>query len=248
MDDFIKREPSAEKFFKPWFGAEEFIKGKKRFCLLLKDLPPEEIKKFPLIAERVEAVKNFRLASNRKSTKQIANKPTKFGLEIIPQKTFLVIPVVSSERRRYIPINFMSPENLCSNQLNLVRDAELYHFGILNSSIHMAWMRTVAGRLKSDYRYSATIVYNNFPWPTVTERRRRMIERSAQNILDVRADFPDWTFAKLYDEATMPDELRLAHKANDYAVALAYGFENFWEDEARVVAELMKLYKALTKA
>ncbi|MBE8949875.1 MAG: class I SAM-dependent DNA methyltransferase [Quinella sp. 3Q1] len=248
MDDFIKREPSAEKFFKPWFGAEEFIKGKKRFCLLLKDLPPEEIKKFPLIAERVEAVKNFRLASNRKSTKQIANKPTKFGLEIIPQKTFLVIPVVSSERRRYIPINFMSPENLCSNQLNLVRDAELYHFGILNSSIHMAWMRTVAGRLKSDYRYSATIVYNNFPWPTVTERRRRMIERSAQNILDIRADFPDWTFAKLYDEATMPDELRLAHKANDYAVALAYGFENFWEDEARVVAELMKLYKALTKA
>ncbi len=248
MDDFIKREPAAEKFFKPWFGAEEFIKGKKRFCLLLKDLSPEEIKKFPLIAERVEAVKNYRAASKSAGTRKISDKPTRFHVENFPRGNFLAIPCVSSERRQYIPIGFMNDSVVCSDRLRLVSNATLYHFGILTSAIHMDWMRTVAGRLKSDYQYSATIVYNNFPWPEVTERRRRMIERSAQNILDVRADFPDWTFAKLYDEATMPDELRVAHKANDFAVALAYGFENFLDDESKIVAELMKLYKRLTKA
>ena len=248
MDDFIKREPASEKFFKPWFGAEEFIKGKKRFCLLLKDLSPEEIKKFPLIAERVEAVKNYRAASKSAGTRKIADKPTRFHVENFPRGNFLAIPEVSGENRRYIPIGFMNDSVVCSNKLKLVSNAELYHFGILTSSIHMDWMRLTNCPLGMSYSYSIGIVYNNFPWPEVTERRRRMIERTAQNILDVRADFPDWTFAKLYDEATMPDELRVAHKANDFAVALAYGFENFLDDESKIVAELLKFYKRLTKA
>ncbi len=248
MDDFIKREPASEKYFKQWFGAEEFIKGKRRFCLLLKDLPLDEIKKMPLCWERVEAVRNYRLQSRNVGTRKIADKPTRFHVENFPPGNFLAIPQVSSERRFYIPIGFLSSDILASSQLKIIPNATLYHFGVLTSSIHMAWMRATAGRLKSDYRYSGNVVYNNFIWCEVTARQRRLIEKSAREILNVRADFPDWTYAKLYNEDTMPDELRLAHKANDYAVALAYGFENFWEDEAKVVAELMKLYKALTKS
>ncbi|MBQ4403346.1 MAG: class I SAM-dependent DNA methyltransferase [Selenomonadaceae bacterium] len=247
MDDFIKLEPESAKFFKPWFGAEEFIKGKRRFCLLLKDLPPEEIKKHPLIAERVENVKNYRLASKSAGTRKISDKPIRFHVENFPRGNFILVPRHSAGARKYIPFGFLSPKVIAGDSTLIIRDAEIYHFGILTSSIHMAWTKTFCGYLGTSYRYSKDVVYNNFPWCAVTERRRRMIERTAQNILDVRADFPDWTFAKLYDEATMPDELRLAHKANDYAVALAYGFEEFFMDEARVVAELMKLYKALTK-
>ena len=247
MDDFIKREPASAKYFKRWFGAEEFIKGKRRYCLLLKDLPLDEIKKMPLCWERVEAVRNYRLASKSAGTRKIADKPTRFHVENFPRGNYLAIPKTSSERRFYIPIGFMSDSVVCADSLRLVSNAQIYHFGILTSSIHMAWTRATCGRLKSDYSYSNNIVYNNFIWCDVTERRRRMIERSAQNILDVRAEFGNWTFSKLYDEATMPDELRHAHKSNDYAVAMAYGFENFIEDEARIVAELMKLYKALTK-
>ena len=140
----------------------------------------------------------------------------------------------------------MNDSVVCADSLRLVANAELYHFGMLTSSIHMDWTRATCGRLESRYSYSNHVVYNNFIWAEVTSRQRRMIESSAQNILTVRAEFPDWTYAKLYDEKTMPDELRHAHKSNDYAVALAYGFENFWEDEARVVAELMKLYESLT--
>lgn len=246
MEDFIKLEPASEKFFKLWFGAEEFIKGKRRYCLLLKDLSEDEIKKMPHCWQRVEAVRNYRLQSKRKSTIKLAQTPTRFQVENMPHGNFLAIPEVSSGERRYIPIGFMNDSVVCSNRLKLIPNATRYHFGILTSSIHMAWMRTVGNYFGTSYSYSKDVVYNNFVWREVTARQRRMIERSAQNILEVRADFPDWTFAKLYDEATMPDELRLAHKANDYAVALAYGFENFWEDEARVVAELMKLYKALT--
>ena len=246
MDDFIKREPASEKYFKPWLGADEFIKGKRRYCLLLKDLPLDEIKKMPLCWERVEAVRKYRSISKRAGTRKLANTPIKFHFENFPRGNYILVPRVSSERRRYVPMGFMSPNVIASDATLIIPDAEIYHFGILTSSIHMAWMRTVAGRLESRYRYSKDIVYNNFPWCEVTARQRRLIERSAQNILDVRKDFPDWTFAKLYDETTMPDELRSAHKWNDFNVALAYGFEEFVDDEAKVVAELMKLYKALT--
>ena len=142
-------------------------------------------------------------------------------------------------------MGFMSSNIIASNATSIIPDAGLYHFGVLTSSIHMAWMRTTAGRLKSDYNYSNKIVYNNFIWCRPSARQRRRIEQTAQEILNVRADFPDWTFAKLYDEETMPRDLRDAHKENDLAVALAYGFENFLEDEAKIVAELMKLYKAI---
>ena len=269
MDDFIKREPASEKFFKPWFGADEFIKGKKRYCLLLKDLPFDEIKKMPLCRERVEAVRNYRLTSKRKSTLKLAQTPTRFQVENFPVGNYLAIPKTSSERRFYIPIGFMSDSVICADSLRLVPNATLYDFGILTSSIHMAWTRATCGRLESRYSYSNNIDYNNFVWCGVNERQKRLIERSAQEILNVRAEFMGrneelgtrnvvgasklvpssqflCSYAKLYNEDTMPDELKAAHKWNDYNVALAYGFENFWEDEARVVAELMKLYKSLT--
>lgn len=244
MDEFINLEPAAEKIFKPWFGAEEFIKGKKRYCLWLDGISLDEIKKFPLIAERVEACKNFRLISTRAATRKLAETPHLFAEIRQPMTKFLAVPEVSGERE-YIPIGFLSSNIIASNKIYTIPDAELYHFGILTSSIHMAWTRITCGRRGTSYSYSPA-VYNNFPWPAVDGRRRRMIEHSAQEILNVRADFPSWTFAKLYSEETMPDELRLAHKANDFAVALAYGFEKFLEDEARVTAELMKLYKRLT--
>ena len=246
MEDFIKQEPAAAKYFHAWYGAEEFIKGKRRFCLLLKDLSDAEIDSMPLCRERVEAVRNYRLQSKSAGTRKIAATPTRFHVENFPRGNYLAIPKTSSEKRFYIPIGFMNDSVICADSLRLVADAQIYHFGILTSSIHMAWMRAVGGRMEVSYSYSNNIVYNNFVWCSPTPRQRRMIEKTAQEILNVRADFPVWTFAKLYDENTMPDELRLAHKANDYAVALAYGFEKFLEDEPRIVAELMKLYKSLT--
>ena len=248
LETFLILEPAAKKFIRPFIGAEEFLKGKKRYCLWLEGVSLDDIKKMPLVAERVETVKNFRLASKREATRKLADKPALFAEIRQPKTNYILIPRITSERRKYIPMGFMSPKIIARDGAQMIPDAELYHFGILTSSIHMAWVRAVCGRLKSDYNYSAKVVYNNFPWCEVTERRRRMIEKSAQEILDVRAEFSEWTFAKLYDEKTMPDELRLAHKANDYAVALTYGFEKFLDDESRIVAELMKLYRRLTKA
>lgn len=246
LDYFLQYEPEAKKYVYPFLGAEEFINNKKRYCLWLKDFPLDEIKKFPLIEERVESVKNFRLTSNKVKTRAAATTPNLFQEIRQPNTNYLAIPKTSSERRFYIPIGFISNSVICSDALRIVPDATIYHFGILTSSIHMAWVRAVAGRLKSDYRYSASIVYNNFVWCSPSGRQRRRIEETAQEILKVRADFEDWTYAKLYDEATMPKNLRDAHKENDMAVALAYGFESLLEDEGRIVAELMKLYKALT--
>ena len=226
----------------------------------------------PLGRERVEAVRNYRLTSKRKSTLKLAQTPTRFQVENFPVGNYLAIPEVSSGERRYIPIGFLNDSAICSDKIRIVPAAQLYHFGILTSSIHMAWMRAVGMYLGTSYSYSNNIVYNNFVWCEATTRQRRQIERSAQEILNVRASFQvdrlegvqvdsdknsthlptyssanlTWTLAKLYNEDTMPDELRAAYKWNDYNVALAYGFENFWEDEARVVAELMKLYKSLT--
>ena len=246
LETFLKLEPEAAKFFHPWYGADEFIKGKRRYCLWLGDTPLDEIKKFPLCWERVQNVIAYRLASKSPGTRKIADKPTRFHVENFPHGKFIAIPCVSSENRQYIPIGFMDDSVICSDRLRLISDAQIYHFGVLTSSIHMAWMRMTCGRLESRYLYSNNIVYNNFPWCEPTPSQRRLIEQSAQMILDVRKKFPTWTFAKLYDEDTMPDELRWAHKSNDYAVALAYGFEKFLDDEPKIVAELMKLYAALT--
>ena len=245
--DFLKREPSAEKWFKPWYGAHEFINRKPRHCLWLGDCPPNELRKMPECMKRVEAVRRFRLQSKRISTIKLAETPTRFQTENMPNGNYVIIPEVSSEKRRYIPIGYMDDTVLCSNKLRLMPNATLYHFGILTSNVHMAWMRVVCGRLKSDYDYSIKIVYNNFPWPTPTDEQKAKIEQTAQAVLDARALYPDCSLADLYDEVTMPPELRRAHQANDKAVMQAYGFWGKYNSESACVAELMKMYQELTE-
>ena len=243
-EDFVKKEPLANKYFYTWLGADEFINSRPRQCLWLGECPPSELRKMPSVLQLVENVREFRLGSKRIQTRKCADNPTHFGLEIIPRTNFIVVPVVSSEKRRYVPMGFMKPGILCSNQLNMIPFATLYHFGILESNVHMAWMRVVCGRLKSDYRYSKGIVYNNFPWPTPSNEQKQKIEQTAQAILDARALYPDSSLADLYDPLTMPPELRKAHTANDIAVMHAYGFSTKMS-ESDCVAELMKMYQQL---
>ena len=242
MNDFIAHEPNSKKYFRKWFGAREFINNEPRYCLLLKDCPPNELKRMPLVYQRVKAVRDFRLASKSAGTRKLADKPTRFHVENFPSGNYLLIPSVSSENRQYIPIGFMNPDDLTSNLVFVVPNATLYHFGILTSSIHMAWLRTVGGRLESRYRYSKDVVYNNFVWCTPTHAQVSAIETAAQKILDVRVQYPDATFAELYDEVTMPYDLRQAHHVNDRAVARAYGLENILDDEAAITVALFKLY------
>ena len=242
MTEFIAREPLSEKYFRKWYGAREFINNEPRYCLLLKDCPPYELKRMPLVYQRVKNVRDFRLASKSAGTRMLADKPTRFHVENFPQGNYLLIPSVSSENCQYIPIGFMHPDELASNLVFIVPNATLYHFGVLTSSIHMIWLRTVGGRLKSDYRYSKDVVYNNFVWQTPTPAQISAIEQSAQAILDIRASLPDSSFAELYDEVTMPYELRQAHRKNDLAVARAYGLENILDDEYAIVVTLLKQY------
>lgn len=241
-DAFLKLEPEAEPFFKAWYGSVEFINQKPRWCLWLGDATPNELKKLPKCRERVEAVRQFRLSSKSEGTRKIAEKPRRFHVENIPLSTSILVPRVSSERRLYIPMGFMGPESLCSDAVLLVPDANVYHFGVLTSSVHMAWMRAVAGRLEMRYRYSVDIVYNNFPWPEPNEKQKATIEQTAQGILDARKNYPDASFADLYDTALMPDDLRTAHKKNDAAVMKAYGFSSSMS-ESDIIAALMKLYR-----
>ena len=244
-NEFIKKEPLAAKYFKLWYGADEFLYNRPRWCLYLGNCLPSELRKMKKCVEIVEAVKKYRLASKREATVKAALYPSRFGLEVIPSTNFMIVPVVSSEKRKYIPIGFMTPENFCSNQVNIIPDATIYEFGMLTSCVHMAWMRVVGGRLKSDYRYSKDLVYNNFPWCTPTEAQRSKIEQTAQAILDVRAKYPTETLADLYDETFMPQDLRKAHRENDKAVMQAYGFD-LTMSENEIVAELFKLYQRLT--
>lgn len=246
-DEFIKKEPNADAWFKPWYGSQEFINQKPRYCLWLGECPPNVLRKMPECMKRVEAVRDFRLASTSAGTVKLADRPTRFHVENMPKGTYVLIPEVSSERRRYVPMGFLSPDVLCSNLVKIVPDASLYHFGVLTSNVHMAWMRTVCGRLKSDYRYSKDIVYNNFPWPTPTDVQKAKIEQTAQAILDARALYPDCSLADLYDEVTMPPELRKAHQQNDRAVMEAYGMPIKGTTEATCVAELMRRYQELTR-
>ena len=246
-DEFIKKEPASEKWFHPWYGSWEFINRQPRYCLWLGDCPPNELRKMPECMKRVEAVRNLRLSSKSPGTVKLADKPTRFHVENMPAGNYIVIPEVSSQRRRYVPMGYMDSSVLCSNKLRLMPDATLYHFGVLTSNVHMAWMRTVCGRLKSDYDYSIKIVYNNFPWPTPTEDQKAAIEKTAQAILDARAQYPDSSLADLYDELTMPNALREAHRANNRAVWKAYGCVWPIGSESACVAELMKMYQALTE-
>ena len=248
MDAFIKTEPLSADFFHPWYGAKEFISRKPRYCLWLGECSPVQLKQMPQCLARVRAVKEYRESSSRASTVKLSLKPTRFQTENMPKGHYIVIPEVSSEKRRYIPMGYLDDSKLCSNKLRLMPDANLFEFGVLESNVHMAWMRCVCGRLKSDYDYSIKIVYNNFPWPTPPRNLFDKIEQTAQAILDARALYPDCSLADLYDELTMPPELRKAHQDNDRAVMDAYGFTKGTAartSESACVAELMKLYQKM---
>ncbi len=253
-DEFLKHEPKAAKWFRRWIGADEFLNGYERWCLWLGDCPPNELRQMPEVMKRVEAVRELRLASKSAPTQKLAATPTRFHVENIPDAPYLVIPEVSSERRAFIPIGFEQPETLSSNLVKILPHATLYHFGILSSTMHNAWMRTVCGRLESRYRYSAGIVYNNFPWPDVGSRTSRPhadetsalpIETAAQAVLDARAQFPQSSLADLYDPLTMPPVLVKAHQALDRAVDACYRKAAFTSDAQRVEF-LFERYQQLT--
>ncbi len=231
---FLKVEPGAKKWLRRWIGSHEFINGYERWCLWLGDCPPNELRRMPEALKRVDAVRAFRLASKSLPTRKLADTPTRFHVENMPIGNYLIVPKVSSERRAFIPIGFMEAETLCSDLVFIVSNATLYHFGTLSSTMHNAWMRAVCGRLKSDYRYSAGIVYNNFPWPQSTDGQISAIETAAQGVLDARAKYPASTLADLYDPLAMPPELVKAHKALDRAVDAAYGKKGFSSDAERV--------------
>lgn len=240
MEAFIKSEPESAKYFHPWYGAEEFIHQRPRYCLWLGDCSPAELRKMPHALKRVENVRNLRLASKSAGTRKLADKPTRFHVENFPQGDYIIVPRVSSEKRKYIPMGYLDHKSFSSDAVHIIPDASLYHFGVLESSVHMAWMRVVCGRLESRYRYSKEIVYNNFPWPKVTEAQRAKIEATAQAILDARRLYPDSSLADLYDDVTMPIELRKAHIANDVAVLEAYGLPKSTAELA-IVAHLFTL-------
>ena len=240
-DELIAKNPLTEKYIRQFVGAAEFIKGKLRYCLWLKDCSPNVLRKMPLVMKRLELVREFRLKSPTASVRRDADTPALFTQIRQPTTNFLVVPEVSGENRKYIPIGFMTPDVIVSNKLYIISNATLYLFSVLTSSIHMAWVRITAGRLEMRYQYSPSVYYN-FPWCSPTDKQRRAIELSAQKILDVRANYPDTTLADMYDPLSMPKDLRDAHKKNDRAVAQAYGLENIWEDESKITAELLKLY------
>ena len=245
--EVLQKEPSLTKWIRLYVGATEFINNKTRWCLWLKHASPKDIRDSKILNERVNAVKEFRLASKAKTTNGYAKVPHLFAQITQPEcDSFIIVPNHSSERRRYVPIGFASGEVISSNAVQIIPNAEIYHFGVLTSNVHMAWMRVVCGRIKSDYRYSKEIVYNNFPWPTPTDAQKAKIEQTAQAILDARALYPDCSLADLYDEVTMPPELRKAHQQNDKAVMQAYGFWGKLNTETECVAELMKMYQELT--
>ena len=243
-DSFIKKEPNAVKYIKKLTGAEEYINNKKRYCLWLVDASPTELTTMPEVIKRIEACRQDRLkgASDRQ---KLADTPTVFR-EINNPESYIIVPRVSSEKRRYIPIGFLNSDTIPTDSATIIPDATLYHFGILTSNVHMAWMRAICGRLKSDYRYSKDIVYNNFPWCNPTDAQRQKIEHTAQAILDARLKYPDCSLADLYGETMyLFSDLLEAHRANDYAVMQAYGFPAKMT-ESECVAELFKLYERLT--
>ncbi len=244
--DFVIKEPSSAFFMKRFVGSDDYINGRQRWCLWLPDASPKELRAMPLVMERVNKVREYRLASTKEATRKCAETPTRFMEVKQPTGKLLIVPEVSSERRRYIPLGYMT-DVICSNLVRFVQGVSLFHFGVITSNVHMAWMRAVCGRLEMRYRYSANIVYNNFPWPTPTDEQRAKIEQTAQQILDARALYPDSSLADLYDELTMPVELRRAHQDNDRAVMQAYGFPVKTMTESQCVAELFKLYQKLTK-
>jgi hypothetical protein len=218
----------------PFIGSEEFINGGERSILFLEEASPQDLRGMPLVTERVAAVRKFRLRSKSEGTRQLADTPIKYHVTIVPDHPFLVIPEVSSERREYVPIGWLEPPVIPSNLVRVLLDADLWHFGILTSRMHMAWLRLIGGRLKSDYRYSIGIVYNPFPWPDATDAQRAKIRSLADAVLKVRAKFPGASLADLYDSDLMKPELRRAHQSLDEAVDKLYRPTPFSGDRERV--------------
>ncbi|MCD8374342.1 MAG: class I SAM-dependent DNA methyltransferase [Oscillospiraceae bacterium] len=246
-EKFITKDPNSKKFIRPLLGATEYINGKKRWCLWLVDVPPSEIRKSPLTMQRIQKCKENREQSIAAGIRKFADTPTLFAQRTQPtDKDFIIVPRVSSQTRRYIPIGFIKAGTIVTDRVQIIPDATLYDFGVIISNVHMAWMRVTCMRLKSDYSYSKDIVYNNFPWPEPTDAQKAKIEQTAQAILDARALYPDSSLADLYDELTMPPELRTAHQQNDRAVMQAYGFSVRDTTESACVAALMRLYQQKT--
>ena len=243
--EFLAKEPGAERFFHRWYGSQEFIKGIERWVLWVGEASPAELTAMPLVMERIQAVREFRLASRRRQTIQAAELPQHFGTEIIQKGESLLIPEVSSERRKYIPVGYLAEGDMASNLVRLVPNASPYHFGILQSRAHNAWTRHVAGRLEGRLRYSAGVVYNNFIWPDPSAEQKKAIEQAGQAVLDARKCYPDSTIAQLYDpdNGFLYPELLSAHNALDATVERAYGLEP-GIDENLLVAHLFKLYSA----
>lgn len=241
---FLAEDPAARKFIRPILGSVEYINAIPRFCLWLKGAAPSELRASPAIMQRVAKVRAKRAESTRPETKSLAETPTLFGEDRQPTKRYLAIPKTSSEGRRYIPMGFLAPTIVANTELFTSEDAGLYHFGVVTSTMHMAWVRAVCGRLKSDYRYSAGIVYNNFPWPEPTDKQAAAIEAAAQEVLNARAIFKTSSLADLYTLDTMPPELVKAHNKLDRAVDMAYRKTGFGREAERVV-HLFELYKKL---
>lgn len=244
--DFLSKEPAAKKYIKRLVGSVEFINNKKRWCLWLVGVSPAELKRMPEVMKRIEQCKLARENSPDAGRRKLAETPAVFR-ETNNPNSYVLIPKVSSEKRRYVPIGFMDGNTISTDLNFIIPGANLYHFGVLTSNVHMAWMRAVCGRLKSDYRYSKDVVYNTFPWPTLTAEQLANIERTAKSIIDTRSLYPDSSLAVLYDETLMPKELRKAHQENDKAVMRAYGFDIKTTTETSCVAELMRRYQELVE-
>ena len=246
-EEFLAVEPDAAKFIKPLLSAHEFINGKKRWCLWLKDASPAEMRRLPEIMKRVESVRIYRSESSRAATRKLADYPALFGEVRQPKSNYVLIPRHSSERRRYVPMSYFNPDHIASDSCIALPNAAPYHFGILTSAMHMAWMRQVCGRLKSDYRYSNNLVYNNFPWPEAPSSVQiERVNKVAQRILDIRVDFTDSSLADLYDPDSMPKKLLDAHRALDAAVDLCYRPVAF-KTELERLKFLFDLYRQYTE-
>jgi len=245
LQSFLDADPFSEKYIRPFMGAEEFINNKKRWCLWLVGVAPGELRKMPEVLKRISACRKDRENAPDAGRRKLAKTPMLFRETKNPEK-FIVVPATSSENRLCIPIGYLDKKTIVSNAVLIIPESTLYHFGILTSDVHMAWTRTVCGRLKSDYRYSKDIVYNNFPWPQADEKQQSEIEKLAQAILDARANYPDSSLADLYDPLTMPPDLQKAHRNLDTAVMKLYGFPTKMS-EAEIVAALMEMYQKLAK-
>ncbi len=245
--ELLEETPSLAPYIRRYMGADDLINNRIRYCLWLKNCPPNIIRSSKIVEKRIEGVRDSRQTSTKESTKRWADYPTVFVEDRQPDNDYIILPVVSSERRRYMPMCYVTSDVVANANAQMITNGSLFTFGVLNSNVHNAWMRAICGRLETRYAYSATIVYNNFPWPTPTDAQKAKIEQTAQAILDARALYPDSSLADLYDELTMPAELRRAHQDNDRAVMQAYGFDVKTMTESSCVAELFKLYQQLTE-